>query len=333
MTQQIPDRVPGGGVDLSHLAARGQTTPGTGGAASPAPTAAGSTGEQVIDVPSVVLDVTDQTFEQVVELSSVVPVVIDLWAEWCQPCKTLGPILERVTRESAGRILLGKVDVEANPGLAQAFQAQSIPMVVALVAGRPVPLFTGAVPEDQVREFYARLLQLAADQGVSGRVNSPDLSADTDATEAETADAAPAEPEIPEAHRAAVEAAEAGDYARSIEEWDAVLLRAPADTTAKAARVQVRLLHRLQDQTVEEIRAAAGANPDDLTAQLLVADLDVSGGHIEDGLLRLLDFYQVNTDEDVRAAVRERLLELFEVVGVADPRVIAARGRLANLLY
>ncbi|WP_449278604.1 tetratricopeptide repeat protein [Leucobacter sp. GX24907] len=332
MSQQIPERIPGGGVDLSHLAARGRgAEPGPAGAGQVGAGHAGGAGAGaagaggIVEVPSLVLDVTDQLFEQVAQLSATVPVVFDLWAEWCEPCKTLGPILERVTQEFGGRVLLAKVDVEANPGLAQAFQAQSIPTVVALVAGRPVPLFQGALPEDQVRDFFERLLELAVQQGVSGRVAATDAQSD----ETET----PAEPEIPEAHRPAVEAAEAGDYARAVAEWEQVLKQAPADAEARAALVQVKLLHRLQGRTMDEIRTAAAGLPEDLDAQMLVADLDVSGGHIEDGFLRLLDLYTARSEEDDRTRIRERLLELFEVVGVTDPRVVTARRQLANLLY
>lgn len=328
MVGHMPQHIPGGGVDLSHLAhaAQSQGAAAAPGQAPAAPAqATGPSGGQVVDVPSIVLDVTDQTFEQIAQLSSVVPVVFDLWAEWCQPCKTLSPIIEKVTREFDGRVLLAKVDVDANPGLAQAFQAQSIPTVVALVGGRPVPLFQGALPEDQVREFFARLIQLAGENGVTGRVSAPDGDAGGEAPE-------PQEPEIPEAHRAAVEAAERGDYAASVAEWEAVLQKAPADTHAKAALAQMRLLHRLQGATVDEIRTAAAAQPDDLDAQMRVADLDLSGGHVEDSFLRLLDLF-ATSDDASRTAIRERLLELFEVVGVGDPRVIAARGRLASLLY
>ncbi|EYT53007.1 thioredoxin [Leucobacter sp. UCD-THU] len=327
MTQQMPARLPGGGVDLSHLAARGQAGPG-GQPGAPTADQAQGTG-QTVDVPSLVLDVTDETFEQIAQLSSVVPVVFDLWAEWCQPCKTLSPVIEKITREFDGRVLLAKVDVDSNPGLAQAFQAQSIPTVVALVGGRPVPLFQGAVPEAQVREFFTQLVQLAEQHGVTGRVSAPDQG-DADA---QGAPAAPAEPEIPEAHRAAVEAAERGDYAAAVSEWEAVLVKAPADAEARAALVQMKLLQRLQGVTADEIRSAAAADVSDVAAQMRVADLDISGGHVEDAFLRLLDLFAASTDADDRAAIRERLLELFEVVGIADPRVLAARGRLANLLY
>ncbi|MGJ0204917.1 tetratricopeptide repeat protein [Leucobacter sp. gxy201] len=329
MSQQMPERIPGGGVDLSHLASqnRAPQQPAAAGAApAGAPSAAAHEG-RVVDVPSLVMDVTDESFEQVAQLSAVVPVVFDLWAEWCQPCKTLSPIIEQVTREFEGRVLLAKVDVDANPGLAQAFQAQSIPTVVAMVAGRPVPLFQGAVPVEQVRQFFAQLVQLAEQHGVVGRVNAPDAQAEGEQPEA------PAEPEIPEAHRPAVDAAERGDFVAAVREWEAVLAKAPADAVAREALVQMKLLQRLSGRTADEIRSAAAAAPTDIAAQLGVADLDVSGGHVEDAFLRLLELFAANEDPGERGTIRERLLELFEVVGVADPRVIAARGRLANLLY
>ena len=322
MSQQMPERIPGGGIDLSHLAAA--RTSGAPGAPA-APAAGGAApGAQVVDVPSLILDVSDASFEQAAQLSAIVPVVVHLWSERSEASVAFTPVLSAVTRELGGRVLLATVDVDANPGVAQAFQVQSIPTAVALVAGRPVPLFQGPVPEGQVREIFTQLLQLAAQQGVVGRVNAPDLG--------EAAPTEPAEPVIPEAHLAAVEAAERGDYAAAVTEWEAVLTKAPADAEARAALVQVRLLQRLEGLTLEGVRADAAAQPGDLQAQLRVADLDLSGGHIEDAFLRLLERFAESHDED-RAVIRERLLELFEVVGVADPRVIAARGRLANLLY
>jgi len=333
MSQQIPERIPGGAVDLSHLvAAAQQRTAGGSPAGQGAPAQGaqqdGQPAGQSVDVPSLVIDLTDQAFEQAMQLSGVVPVVIDLWAEWCQPCKTLSPVLERMTLELGGRLLLAKVDVDANPGLAQAFQAQSIPTVVALVAGRPVPLFQGAVPEQQVREVFAQLIQLAAQQGVVGRVNAPELDG-SDALAGSEA----AEPPVNPAHAEALEAIERGDYAGAIAAYEHVLAKAPADHEARAALVQVRLLHRLEGAGADEIRQAAAARPDDVAAQLRVADLDVSGGHVEDAFLRLLELFASRSDAEERTEIRERLLELFEVVGPADPRVAAARARLANLLY
>jgi putative thioredoxin len=302
-----------GAVDLSALRNRPSPAPAGGEVAAPAGGAV---------VPSLVMDVTDETFPQVLELSRTVPVVIDLWAEWCGPCKQLSPVLERVVTEHAGRLVLAKVDVDANPQLSQAFRAQSIPLVVALVAGQPVPLFTGAVPEQQVRDVLDQLLQLAAQNGVTGSV-----SVETDApTEA------PAEPPLPPLHAEAFEAIEAGDYPRAIAAYEKSLAENPRDAEARAGLGQVRLLDRVQGADLQAARAAAAAAPTDVAAQFAVADLDLAGGHVDDAFGRLLELFAQLPSEE-RAPVRERLLELFALVGDTDPRVIRARGALASLLF
>jgi putative thioredoxin len=270
------------------------------------------------------MDITDETFPQILELSRTVPVVIDLWAEWCGPCKQLSPILERVVTELGGRLVLAKVDVDANPQLSQAFRAQSIPMVVALVAGQPVPLFTGAVPEQQVREVFAQLLQLAAQNGVTGS-----LQVDAEAGEA---DGEHAEPELPPLHAEAFDAIESGDYGRAISAYEKALAENPRDEEARAGLGQVKLLDRVQGLDPTAARAAAAAAPEDVDAQFAVADLDLAGGHVDDAFGRLLDLFAA-LPSDERGAVRDRLLELFALIGDADARVLRARGRLASLLF
>lgn len=313
MTDTTPGAVLRGAVDLSSLRNRPQAPAADGVSPAPGPG---------VSVPSLVLDVTDQTFPQMLELSRVVPIVVDLWAEWCGPCKQLSPILEKVVVELAGRVVLAKVDVDANPQLAQAFRAQSIPMVVALVAGQPVPMFTGAVPEQQVRDVFAQLLQLAAQQGVIG----------TAAVSDEAAPSAPAEPALPPLHAEAFDAIEAGDYARAADAYERALAENPRDGDARAGLGQVRLLARVQDADLQAIRDAAAAQPWSIEAQFAASDLDMTGGHVQDAFSRLLDLFAALEDPD-RAVVRERLLELFALVGDADPRVISARGRLASLLF
>jgi putative thioredoxin len=308
-----------GAVDLSALRNR-PAAPAPG--ESPAPAAA----DGGISVPSLVMDVTDETFAQALELSRTVPVAVDLWAEWCGPCKQLSPVLERVVTELAGRLVLAKVDVDANPQLSQAFRAQSIPMVVALVGGQPVPLFTGAVPEQQVREVFGQLLQLAAQNGVSGSVS---ISGGEDA---EADGEAPAAPPLPPLHSEAFDAIEAGDFPRAIAAYEKALAENPRDADARAGLGQVRLLDRVQGADLQAARAAAAADATDVSAQFAVADLDLSGGHVEDAFGRLLDLFAA-LPSDQRAPVRERLLELFALVGDTDPRVVSARSRLASLLF
>lgn len=314
-----PGAVLRGAVDLSALRNRPQP-PAPGAAATPAvPTGADAAPA------GLVRDATDETFGEILELSRTVPVVIDLWAEWCGPCKQLSPILESVITELGGRLVLVKVDVDANPQLAQAFRAQSIPLVVALVAGQPVPLFTGAVPEQQVREVFAQLLQLAAQNGVTGTLSV----SDSDAVEPE---AEPEEPPLPPLHAAAFAAIEEGDYDAAIRAYEQALVENPKDEDARAGLGQVRLLSRVTGLELEAARAAAAAEPTDIPAQFAVADLDIAGGHVDDAFGRLLDLFAALPDDE-RAPVRERLLELFGLIGDPDPRVIRARGRLASLLF
>ncbi|GGM49262.1 tetratricopeptide repeat protein [Microbacterium saperdae] len=297
-----------GAVDLSSLRNR------------PDPSAPSTPAPRVGDV---VVDATDETFGQILEISRTVPVVIDLWAEWCGPCKQLSPIIEKVTRELGGRVLLAKVDVDANPQLAQSFRAQSIPMVVALIAGQPVPMFTGAVPEEQVREVFAQLLQLAAQNGVTGALPVGDV---------ESADVTPEEPPLPPLHAEAFAAIEIGDYAAAVTAYEKALAENPRDEDALAGLGQVRLLDRTQGLDLQTARAAAAAGPLDVQAQFDVADLDLAGGHVDDAFGRLLDLFE-KLPSDERTPVRERLVELFGLIGAGDPRVLAARNRLTSLLF
>lgn len=306
-----------GAVDLSSLVNRAPAAaPGT----PPAPAGTGP----VVPVPSLVLDGTDANFGELLELSSTVPVIVDLWAEWCEPCKQLTPVLEKLTAEFAGRFLLARVDVDTNPQLTQAFQAQSIPTVAAVIAGQPVQLFNGALPEDQVREILVRVLEMAAERGVTG-------TAEAAAAVEETPEAAP-EPELPPHHLEAFEAVERGDYDAALAAYRIALAQDPRDLMAVAGLAQVSLLARLKGKTLEEIRANAAAAPDDLEAQQLVADLDLSGGHVEDAFDRLLGLFPAQ-DAAGKNSIRERLLELFEVIGTDDPRVAPTRKRLTALLY
>jgi putative thioredoxin len=307
-----------GAIDLSPLVTRGRAdaAPASGAGAPPS---AGAT----LAVPSLVLEGTDANFAQVLELSREVPVVIDLWAEWCEPCKELSPTLEKLVAEYAGRLLLVTVDVDANPQLAQAFQAQSIPTVAAIVGGRPLALFVGAMPEEQVRDVFDQLLALAAQNGVTGVATTED---------APPVAAEPAEEPLPPHHAEAYAAIERGDLDAAIKEYKTAIAQDPRDSLAVAGLAQVSLLARLRGKTMEGIRDAGAARPGDLDAQLDVADLDVSGGHLEDAFDRLLTLFP-RLDQAGKDAVRMRMLEFFEIGGAEDPRVIAGRRRLTNLLY
>ncbi|MFF4391486.1 tetratricopeptide repeat protein [Streptomyces sp. NPDC001552] len=325
-----------GVVDLAAVKAAGEAKAKAEQARAEAASRAaesGGAGPSAGAVPpsALVIDVDEAGFERdVLQLSAEVPVVLDFWAEWCQPCKQLSPLLERLITEANGRLVLAKIDVDANQMLMQQFQIQGIPAVFAVVAGQVLPLFQGVVPEQQIRETFAQLVQVAEDRfGIIGIEVDPD--AEGAAPAASDADEIPAGP-----HDALLEAAvvalDAGDLGGAVQAYKNVLADDPGNTEAKLGLAQAELLARVQHMNPQAVRTAAAENPRDPAAQIAAADLDLVGGHVEDAFGRLVDTVRVTFGED-RDAVRLRLLELFEVIGADDPRVSAARTALARVLF
>ncbi|WP_022887872.1 tetratricopeptide repeat protein [Agromyces italicus] len=302
-----------GAVDLSTLVQRQQTASTPSGAHAP------SSSDRIV------VETDDTGFGAVLELSRTVPVVVALWASWSEPSQALLGALERLVRARDGRLILAAADADRSPQLVQAFQAQAIPTVVALVAGQPVPLFAGEQPDEVISQLFDQLLELGAQHGVSGRVEAGDGEAEQSAPE-------PVETPLPPLHQEAYEAIERRDYDAAAAAYRTAIAQDPRDTLAVAGLAQANLLGRLAGKTLDEIRQAAAAAPDDLAAQLDVVDLDVSGGHVDDAFDRLLTMFP-SLDADGQRLVRERLVELFEVVGTDDARVATARRRLASLLY
>jgi putative thioredoxin len=302
-----------GAVDLAAVKARSE-------AAARAATAPPPSGGQYV------IDATEANFQsEVLDRSFQVPVLLDLWAEWCEPCKQLSPILEKLASESAGSWLLAKIDIEANQRIAQMLQVQSIPTVFAVIGGQLVPGFQGALPEAQVREFITALLQAAQQAGLSGPTGEPGQAA-AEAPEA-------AAPQLAEDERfAAAEAAlEAGDFAQATERYQAILNAEPANTEAQLALLQVRLLERLAGLPADALDAAAAA-PDDVELQLVAADAELADNQVEAAFGRLIGLVRrIRGDE--RTPVRDRLVEYFELLGPDDPRVAPARRDLANALF
>nr|WSW43615.1 tetratricopeptide repeat protein [Streptomyces sp. NBC_01001] len=281
---------------------------------------------------ALVIDVDEAGFERdVLQLSAEVPVVLDFWAEWCEPCKQLSPLLERLTIEANGRLLLAKVDVDSNQMLMQQFGIQGIPAVFAVVAGQVLPLFQGVAPEQEIRATLAQLVQVAEERfgiiGIEVDPNAEGAPAGAPAAEAE----APAGP-YDALLEAAVVALDAGDLGGAVQAYKNVLADDPANSEARLGLAQAELLARVKDMNPQAVRAAAAEDPKDPAAQIAAADLDLVGGHVEDAFGRLVDTVRVTADAD-RDAVRVRLLELFEVIGADDPRVAAARTALARVLF
>ncbi|MFF4753527.1 tetratricopeptide repeat protein [Streptomyces sp. NPDC002514] len=285
-------------------------------------------GTRAVSPADLVIDVDEAGFERdVLQRSAEVPVVIDFWAEWCQPCKQLSPVLERLAVEYNGRFLLAKIDVDANQMLMQQFGIQGIPAVFAVVAGQALPLFQGAAGEQQIRQTLDQLVQVAEERfGLTGLTVDPD---------AEPGEAQPAE--VPAGPydallEAAVQALDAGDLGGAVRAYQNVLSDDPGNTEAKLGLAQAELLQRVQGADPQQVRKEAAGKPGDVQAQIAAADLDLVGGHVEDAFGRLIETVRRTAGED-RDAVRRRLLELFEVVGADDPRVVGARRALARALF
>jgi putative thioredoxin len=264
--------------------------------------------------PGVVIDVTTADFEaEVIQRSMTVPIVLDLWATWCGPCKQLSPLLERLAAEYGGRFILAKVDVDAEQQIAAAFQVQSIPSVFAVIKGQPIPLFQGAVPEPQLRQVLDEVLRIAGEQGVDGAVEGAEPVA---------------EPVVDTRFDAAADAIEAGDWDGAEAVYAGVLAQTPDDPDAKAGVAMVRLYGRGAALSPD---AAAVGDDADLVGQMAAADAAALAGDWSGAFARLIACVRSTTGED-RDTVRDRLLELFLVAG-DDPAVPAARTALASALF
>ncbi|MCC9154467.1 tetratricopeptide repeat protein [Streptomyces parvulus] len=287
-------------------------------------------GTGAVSPADLVIDVDEAGFEsEVLQRSTEVPVVIDFWAEWCEPCKQLSPVLERLAVEYGGRFLLAKIDVDANQMLMQQFGVQGIPAVFAVVAGQALPLFQGAAGEAQIRQTLDQLVQVAEERfGLTGLVVDPEVQPGAARPAAEERPAGPHDAAL----EAAVRALDAGDLGGAVQSYKNVLAEDPGNTEAKLGLAQAELLQRVQDADPQKVRQDAADKPGDAQAQIAAADLDLVGGHVEDAFGRLIDTVRVTAGDD-RDAVRVRLLELFEVVGADDPRVTAARRALARALF
>jgi putative thioredoxin len=308
-----------GAVDLSALKRPGASPPpGPGGPA--APSAAGAEKGD-----SLLVTGTDATFQAIADASARVPMVVVLWSGRLAQSSAFVDVMVEAARANEGRFQVVSVDVDSNPGLFRAFQIQSVPTTIGLIQGQPVPLFAGALPAAEIQPWIDELLKLAVQYGVTGRITLT-------GAEPEPPDAGAAlEPSSP-LHQLAYEAIERGDLKAAATAYEQALEENPADPDAALGLAQVRLMQRTEGLDPAVVRAAAKADPADVTAALLVADLDLLDGQVEPAFSRLIELVRA-TDGDERERVRVHLIELFDIVGPGDERVLKARRALMSALF
>lgn len=306
-----------GAVDLSAL--KRPASPAAGGAGpSPATPGAGATGAYA-------LEVTEASFQSVLEASMNALVLLVFYSPTQMPASAqLADDLATLADEFEGKYLLGRVDVDAVPQIAQAVQVPSVPFVVAVVQGRPMPLFQDVAPIDDLRAALTQVMQQLATQGVAGR-HQPLSQAPAPEGEEE-------EEYVDPRYAPAQDALAAGDLDGAVAEYQKLVDANPADAEAAGGLAMAQVLQRTQTADLAAARQAAAEQPDDVEAQTLVADLDMAGGHVEDAFGRLIDLVR-RTSGDDRDKARTHLLGLFAAVGNDDPRVLKGRQSLANALF
>ncbi|RYB89720.1 tetratricopeptide repeat protein [Nocardioides glacieisoli] len=317
MTQQPFSRP--GAIDLSGL---GQPAPRAGAPARPGGAAPSSTPAPAGSSYSVQVD--EQSFQGLLEQSMTAPVLLAFYSRTRMPeSGQLADDLVTVVDEHEGRFLLGLVDIDAAPQIAQAMQIPSIPLVVAVVDGRPMPLLQDPLPIDELRTALNQVGQQLTAQGIAGRHQPRSSAAPAAEGEEETID-----PRYAPAQDALV----AGDIDGAVREYQKLLDANPADVEAAGGLAMAKVMQRTQGVDLAAARAAAAEQPDDVDAQTMVADLDMLGGHVEDAFTRLVNLVARTTDAD-RTKARDHLLGLFAAVGNDDPRVLAGRRNLASALF
>ncbi|MDN4162800.1 co-chaperone YbbN [Nocardioides abyssi] len=333
MTQQPFSRP--GAIDLSALKRPAPSAPSGPPPARPGAPAAGAPAGAPGGAPggapsaaaggsSYAVEVTEQNFQSVVEASMTAPVLLAFYSRTRMPeSGQLADDLATVSGEFEGRFLAGLVDIDAAPQIAQAMQIPSIPLVVAVLDGRPAPLLQDVVPIDELRAALTQVVQQLTAQGMTGRHQPLNAAAPADGED---------EPQVDPRYAAAQDALGEGDIDRAVAEYQKLVDANPADAEAAAGLAMAKVLLRTQGVDLNEARAAGAANPDDVDAQTMVADLDMLGGHVEDAFARLVELVR-RTSGDERNAAREHLLGLFAAVGNDDPRVIRGRQALASALF
>jgi len=288
---------------------------------------------------------SDQTkfAKDVLEASRTVPVIVDFWAPWCGPCKTLQPMIEKVVTEAKGAVKLVKINIDENKMLAQQLRIQSIPAVYAFFGGRPVDGFMGAVPESQIREFVGRLVQASGGAGAEG---ADDLNAALEHAKQAVAEndfqlAAQIYNEVlevaPDNLPALAGLAKCYAQEGQTDQALAILARVPVKDKTNAEIVAVQAQLDLAEKAkaagpIGELKAKAAADPKDFQSRLDLAMAYWAANQKQEAIDELLDMIKLDRNWN-EAAARQQLLKFFEALGFTDPLAVAGRKRLSTILF
>jgi putative thioredoxin len=278
-----------------------------------------------------VKDVSDSTFDaEVVERSRTVPVVIDFWAPWCGPCRTLGPLLERLADEHEGAFVLAKVNVDENPNVAADFGIRSIPAVKAIRGAEIVDEFVGALPEPALRQFLKRILPSEADR-LTEDGRKAESAGDPSTASSHYRRALEIDTNHPAARLGLGRVLAASDPETALAELDRVLPATPE--RAEADRIAARL--RLAGENgagASELRARVAKDPTDLDARLKLARLLAANEEYEPALAELLEAVRRDRAYEDEAA-RKAMLDIFNILGARHPVTEKYRSELARVLF
>ena len=302
-----------GAVDLSSLR-RPEPTPGA--VASPSGANPGAPAD-LLKLPSLIAQGNETNLRNFIEISNQLPVIIEFYAGWSEQSKALTVKLAKLTHAFAGRVLLLQFDLDSNVNVAKAFKVGSAPTVLALLRGQPVPLFEGDQPEENIQVVFERVLEIAAENGMTGVISVEEPTGE------------PLAPALPPRHQAAYDAIDAGEYAEAVAQYEAALSENPADSLASAGLAQAKLLIRTSGIDFEKVLSSA---PTTAEENMLKADACMAVGHPAQAFSTILTrFATVFGDE--RELLRRHLLELFLICPPDQPELADARRQLAALLY
>lgn len=302
-----------GAVDLSSLR---KPEPANGATASQAGVNPGAEAD-LLKLPSLVAQGNETNLRNFVEISNQLPVIIEFYAGWSEQSKTLTTKLAKLTNAFSGRILLLQFDLDSNVNVAKAFKVGSAPTVLALLKGQPVPLFEGDQPEENIQVVFERVLEIAAENGMTGVITVEEPSGEQ------------LPPPLPPRHQAAYDAIDAGNYGEAVAQYEAALSENPADSLASAGLAQAKLLVRTAGIDFEKVLGSAPTTNDET---MLKADACMAVGHPAQAFSTILTRL-ATVFGDEREALRKHLLELFLICPPDQPELADARRQLAALLY